>query len=59
MAVLDGDEHLGFIDENDPFSDEIRMPYLSGPIIKEISVRFSRSIQNYECPSRWKYICTY
>lgn len=56
MAVLDGDERLGFIDENDPFSDEIRMPYLSGLMIKEISVRFSCSIQNYECPSRWKYM---
>lgn len=56
MAVLDGDERLGFIDENDPFSDEIRMPYLSGLMIKEISVRFSCSIQNYGCPNRWKYM---
>lgn len=56
MAILDGDESLGFIDENDPFSDEIRMPYLSGSMIKEISIRFSCSIQNYECPSRWKYM---
>ena len=59
MAVLDGDEELGSHQNTDGFSVALRMPYLSGPTLCEISTKFGLSAQ-YSWGggnlSRWMYL---
>ena len=54
LAILDGDTRFGEIDDV-----EISMPYLSGPIIVDISQRFGLSATygwNGGAQSRWAYL---
>ena len=45
MAILDGDEELGSHQNTDGSSIPLRMPYLSGPTLCEISTKFGLSAQ--------------
>ena len=59
MAILDGDEELGSHQNTDGSSIPLRMPYLSGPTLCEISTKFGLSVQ-YSWGgvnlSRWMYL---
>lgn len=60
LAILDGDTDFGElnIDDND-YKIRIAMPYLSGPMICELSTKFGFS-QSYDwnggAKSRWEYL---
>lgn len=60
LAILDGDVDFGEIEMTDP-KDKIKisMPYLSGPVLCEISSRFGLAVTygwNGGAQSRWAYL---
>ena len=59
LAVLDGDEELGTYQSADGSSIPLRMPYLSGPALCEISTKFGLAMQYSRDGgnlSRWMYL---
>lgn len=58
-AILDGDKQYGEYESRNGRTVKIALPYLSGPVLCEISTRFG-SPQEYQFgsgnPSRWSYV---
>ena len=58
IAILDGDTPLGTYEIHRGESIEVRMPYLSGPMLCDISNRFGLAVSynREETLSRWQYL---
>ncbi len=58
LAVLDGDTKLGVYTFSDYSTIEMKMPYLSGPALCQISTKFGLAVDynfNGQVLSRWQY----
>lgn len=56
IEILDGDKSLGCVKFNDTDLVDVKMPYLSGPDICTISMRFGlQQLYGQGGPSRWQY----
>lgn len=59
LAILDGDVDFGEIETTDSKNIKISMPYLSGPVLCDISNKFGLSVTygwNGGAQSRWAYL---
>lgn len=58
IAILDGDTSFGAYEVCKGKSIDVRMPYLSGPTLCDISTRFGLpvSYNREETLSRWQYL---